>query len=703
MIRLHESPTGIIDSRRNKRTLDRNEASTDQLNCAAILLNGTHGTAARLGATIVLFVLALLAGSCGQDGVEGPGDVDIPDRAIGLLPADWGEYSMFDVGRILDDDTASYAGEFEDSWGDTLDQAGILIDEVSILAIATGEGSERVTVLQGSFELEAIRDDLSDSSMEEGEYRGFELWEGDGYPLASEVVLIEDGGFVLLGGGHARAVLRGLSRGAGLLEYEDESGVLDLLERAGDGWNMQVWIGRDCLSIGVQRCEGVAWSVTPAGGDDAEVTWAFAFRDERSARMEMDDVEEVFEDIDELDVHDVVSDGRLVVVSGILEEHDWRRDGQAWASGNLAQSASPSPASPTSPTPAPAMPAPWPAPTQAPAASAAPTVPTPAPAAPLPVTVAAREAPPATPTAAPAWPAPVPASKPAAVMPATPLAETAPTDLTATEIERRNREAMSAVGSYNLKGHMRRSERLHSTQLTGRYLGPDTLWLEVSARKGNLNRVAGERMGDVEEQELRWDGVESIMDRDGAHVRYVEFDADSSGWKSASENAARSDWYWVSYSRWPKDRPDVFTDPSGVIARFMPHLVTGVPPGVEWDAFEDLPGEVRIVSLQEIESSSVYQGAEIERFHDREDFYLLEKRWPIARHPNGVSPDIESMLTYIDRSTFRTAMIIVNAPYYDELDVLRLYLFDYDATDVDPIEPPPEVKVFDRSQHDELD
>ena len=276
-------------------------------------------------------------------------------------------------------------------------------------------------------------------------------------------------------------------------------------------------------------------------------------------------------------------------------------------------------------------------------------------------------------------------------------------ELTAVEIERRNREAMSAVGSYNLKGHMRRSERLHSTQLKGRYLGPDTLRLEVAARKGNLNRVAGERMGDVEERDLRWDGVESIMDRDGAYVRYVEFDAESSGWKSASENAPRSDWYWVSYSRWPKDRPDVFTDPSGVIARFMPHLVTGLPPGVEWVDYEDLPGEVRIVSLQEIERFNVYEGAEIERFHDREDFYLLEKRWPIANHPNGISPDIESMLTYIDRSTFRTAMIIVNAPYYDYLDVLRLYFFDHDSEDIEPIDIPSDPMVFDRSQHDELD
>ena len=225
---------------------------------------------------LVLVAIALVACACGQAGSGesgAPGDIDIPDRAIGLFPADWVEYGIFDVGRILSENRGSHADEFEDSWGDTLDEGGILIDEVDILADASGEGAEQVMVLQGDIDFDAVRDELFDHGMEEGEYRGFELWEGDGYPLASEVEQIEDGGYVLLGGGDARAVLRGLSREVGLLEYEDESGVHELLDRVGVGWNVQVWTGSDCLQVGVQRCEGVAWSVTPAGrGGDAEVT-----------------------------------------------------------------------------------------------------------------------------------------------------------------------------------------------------------------------------------------------------------------------------------------------------------------------------------------------------------------------------------------------------------------------------------------------
>ena len=48
----------------------------------------------------IIAVITLVAGACGQ-GVSGgagePGDIDAPDRAIGLLPADWVNYSLTDV------------------------------------------------------------------------------------------------------------------------------------------------------------------------------------------------------------------------------------------------------------------------------------------------------------------------------------------------------------------------------------------------------------------------------------------------------------------------------------------------------------------------------------------------------------------------------------------------------------------------------
>ena len=319
--------------------------------------------------TAIIAVITLVAGACGQ-GVSGgagePGDIDAPERAIGLLPADWVNYSLTDVGRLMDEGQGAYADEFEDSWGDTLDRVGILIDEVAVLAEASGQLDEHVLVLQGRFDFDAVRDELSDFGMEEGEYRGFELWEGDGLSRASEVALIEDGGFVLIGSGGATTVLRGLSREVGLLEYEDESGVHDLLSLVGDGWHRQVRAGEDCLHIGVQRCEGVAWSVTRSERErELGVTWAFAFRDERSANRELDSVEALFDDVAILDVRSSRADGRLIVLSGTLDEKDWRHDGLTWASMHLVEPADTIPA-PLAATPRPARAAPVPAAAPAP-------------------------------------------------------------------------------------------------------------------------------------------------------------------------------------------------------------------------------------------------------------------------------------------------------------------------------------------------
>ena len=237
----------------------------------------------------------------------------------------------------MDEDREEYTSEFDDTWGDTLDQIGIFIDELAVQATVRGQWAEHVHVLQGEFDFDAVRDELSDSGMEEGEYRGFELWEGDGVPIGSEIALIEDGGFVLIGYGGATTVLQRLSRQLRLLEYEDESDVNDLLNGVGDGWHREVRIGEDCLSIGIRRCEGVAWAVTSAGrGQDVEVTWAFAFGDERSANRELDNVEDMFNDVAILDVQSSRTDGRLVVLSGTLDEKDWQQDGLAWASVNFS-------------------------------------------------------------------------------------------------------------------------------------------------------------------------------------------------------------------------------------------------------------------------------------------------------------------------------------------------------------------------------
>ena len=350
------------------------------------------------GATLSVIALALFMGACGTE--QQSDSPSLPDGVIGLAPADWSEYRVIDVQRVLDGDPREdYTDSFQETWDDLLYDIGVLMDEVAVLVTARN-GNSTLTLLQGDFDFEAIRDELSDSDMEQDDYRSYELWEGNGSPTGPEISLIEDGGFILLG--DVTAVLRGLSREVGLLRHQDESGVLELLGGVGDGWHREVWTGEDCLNIGVRRCEGAAWSVASTGrGSEVQLTWAFAFRDERSANRELDNVEDLFDDIDVLDVVDPGFEDRVIVVTGILEEHDRLQDGREWASVNFAQSSVP-----TVPAASPAMPAPQPA------LTAAPAMPASLPAWPAPAAAPAMPAPQPAPTATPAMQAPVPAPAP---------------------------------------------------------------------------------------------------------------------------------------------------------------------------------------------------------------------------------------------------------------------------------------------------
>ena len=112
---------------------------------------------------LALVVITLVTAACGQGGSGGdgePGEIDIPDRAIGLVPANWAGYGIIDVERLMDEGLAAHIEDFEESWGDTLDGLGILIDEVAVLATAGGQLDERVLVLQGDIDFDAIRDFL---------------------------------------------------------------------------------------------------------------------------------------------------------------------------------------------------------------------------------------------------------------------------------------------------------------------------------------------------------------------------------------------------------------------------------------------------------------------------------------------------------------------------------------------------------------
>ena len=353
----------------------------------------------RWGVVLVLVMFAL--GGCG-------GGPSLPDEAIGLVPDDWEEMVVIDVQRVLAGDAPpEYRDEFEGQWGDRVADVGVPVEEVSTIVVASMRNGSEVMIMRGSFDFEAVRGELGDAGMDEEEYRGFELWEGGQIPWSSSVAVLENGGYLVAGLGAAGTpseVLRGLSRESGLIGYDDDSYVDDLVRRAGDGWVVVVSSAEDCGGVAVRRCEAVAWSTDTGNEYEMAVTWAYRFGDERSAGSAVDDLREMFERLDRLVVEDVSVDGSYVVAAGTIDEDDWAVAASSWPARALA--ATPAPAVPQPPAAAPPQsPGPTAAPVRAPAPAPAPLAtpaPAPAPAPFVPPAPAPAPAPRATPTPEPA-------------------------------------------------------------------------------------------------------------------------------------------------------------------------------------------------------------------------------------------------------------------------------------------------------------
>ena len=312
--------------------------------------------------SVIAVTLAIAA--CGQgDQVRDTTDstdaeVDVPRRAVGLLPTGASEFSVVDVEQVLDGEAPpDYRDQLEDQWSDALLDIGVKFEDVSTMVVGTVDGDDLI-ILKGDFDFEYVRDALSDSDFQESDYRDFELWEDDRTGTAA---LIEGDEYVLFGdaeGAPVRDVLRGLSRGSRLLGYEDDSETNELLDRVGSGWYVRVGGEDDCGGVVPRYCEAVAWSADSGRGSEVDVTWAFLFRDERSADSAVGIIEEVLYYVRDVVLVDIEADDRYVVATGVMDEDDWTPS--TWESFTEEQE-------PEFPAPAPAAPAAAPAPAPAPA------------------------------------------------------------------------------------------------------------------------------------------------------------------------------------------------------------------------------------------------------------------------------------------------------------------------------------------------
>lgn len=102
--------------------------------------------------------------------------------------------------------------------------------------------------------------------------------------------------------------------------YEDDSDVTSVMERAGLGWYTQIWIWENCLELDVRRCQAAAWSTRTVGQYEVGLTWAFIFRDERSAASGLKEVRERLGQASDLLIEDISIDGHYTVAFGTLDE-----------------------------------------------------------------------------------------------------------------------------------------------------------------------------------------------------------------------------------------------------------------------------------------------------------------------------------------------------------------------------------------------
>lgn len=164
-------------------------------------------------AIAVMIVVSFAISGCGQGADESGVAQDeveleqeeenfaVPTEPIGLAPSNLPEYKVVDVGRILSGEAPPhYRDEVVETWGDILLPIDVTPEEVAEIVL-TGEGRSLLTLLQGDFEYEAVRDALSDSGLIKDDYRGFELWEDGTAGVYHAAALIENYGYIVLGSG----------------------------------------------------------------------------------------------------------------------------------------------------------------------------------------------------------------------------------------------------------------------------------------------------------------------------------------------------------------------------------------------------------------------------------------------------------------------------------------------------------------------
>ena len=277
-------------------------------------------------AICALAALALaFALGCGGGGGDAP-ILDKSDSAVvmdvsAILGASEIPARLNDLGFSLPGDSSlEDPDEWKSELRDDLESDGFApADSISALAGVGGAFGYVYTV--GGLDFADLRSELEDDGLEEGGYRGFELWESESSYGATAI--LEDRELVVSGNGESvKDVIKAFDRGDG---FADETDPLKrVLDKAGDGLVVRARTGCSRAVLfphSSSSCIAVAESVTGGDADKTEMFVVYLFRSERSAESVRDDlVDDGYSGPLDVDLTDVSTDGEFVTYRAAIYE-----------------------------------------------------------------------------------------------------------------------------------------------------------------------------------------------------------------------------------------------------------------------------------------------------------------------------------------------------------------------------------------------
>ena len=262
---------------------------------------------------LFVFLAMVMMGvqACGASGLSRAQD------PVDLLAGDYEFVHVVDAAAFSDSTVLHRIRDAEGDWDQFLDYWQEFGDLETLVFSSSGGG---LTVAKGEFNFGEYRNFLETSGWAKRVYRDFEIWDkGNNFAAA----FLEDRGIILSGAIPAvKQTLRVASSDSGPPKVGDAQPARMAMEKLESGWVTMV--SQDaCWNFDTWDCEAVG--VTMSGRVDdvlVDVQWALMFSSEHAADLWHNDIENHLEELLNLNIQSIESDGVFVVLETSVHEDD---------------------------------------------------------------------------------------------------------------------------------------------------------------------------------------------------------------------------------------------------------------------------------------------------------------------------------------------------------------------------------------------